>query len=215
MIPGRFLFRFTLSCLHRDPLWTDLRQAWDEAYLLPDLGALEGRAFPADVYAAWGKEGLAFRFQVRDKKQEPWCRPTRIEESDGIQVWIDTRDVRNVHRASRFCHRFAFLPTDGTAAHRPIAEWLSIHRSKEQPAPVHIEELKIASAVVPDGYVLQVLVPAHALTGFDPEEHPVLGLNYAIRDRELGMHTLGPGSPFPFDQDPGLWVGLELARAGG
>ena len=28
-------------------------------------------------------------------------------------VPIDTRDVRNVHRATRFCHRFLFLPTGG------------------------------------------------------------------------------------------------------
>ena len=25
-------------------------------------------------------------------------------------VWIDTRNTQNIHRAGRFCHRFAFLP---------------------------------------------------------------------------------------------------------
>ncbi len=212
MIPGRFLFRFTLSCAYRDPLWVGLEEPWDDAYLLPVLASLEERAFPADVWAAWSEEGLAFRFRLREKKQEPWCRPTKIEDSDGVQLWIDTRDVRNVHRASRFCHRFVFLPSDGTAAARPIAEWLSIHRAKEQPAPIHVEELKVASNITSDGYLLQVLLPAQTLTGFDPEDHPILGLNYAIQDRELGKCTLSPGAPFPFEQDPSLWVGLELAK---
>ena len=210
MIPSRFLFRFTLSCPRRDPLWTGLDEPWDEARLLPQLAELEEKAPPFDVYAAWSAEGLAFRFEVREKKQDIWCRPSRIEDSDGVQLWIDTRDVRNVHRASRFCHRFVFLPTDGTDDGRPIAEWLSIHRAKEQPAPVHVEELKIASEITPDGYRMQVLLPAHVLTGFDPEDHRILGVNYVVRDRELGNHTLSPGPPFPFEQDPSLWVGLEL-----
>ena len=212
MIPSRFLFRFTLSCRHRDPVWTELEESWDEAYLLPNLSALEENEPPVDVYAAWNEAGLAFRFHIREKKQEPWCRPTRIEDSDGVQLWIDTRDVRNVHRAGRFCHRFVFLPSDGTEANKPIVEWLSIHRAKEQPTPIPVEELKVASEITADGYLLQVFLPAHVLTGFDPEDHRVLGLNYAVRDRELGGHTLSPGPPFPFEHDPSLWVGLELVK---
>ena len=32
---------------------------------------------------------------------------------DGVQVWIDTRDTRNVHRAPRVCPRFAATITPG------------------------------------------------------------------------------------------------------
>ena len=63
-----------------------------------------------------------------------------------------------------------------------------------------------------DGYALDIFVPAQALTGFDPQEHPRLGFNYALVDRELGEQTLSAGSPMPYQEDPSLWATLELVR---
>ena len=53
-------------------------------------------------------------------------------------------------------------------------------------------------------------MPAEALTGFDPQEHPRLGFTYAVMDRELGKQTFNIGAGMPFDEDPGLWATLEL-----
>jgi len=50
------------------------------------------------------------------------------------------------------------------------------------------------------------------LTGFDPQEHPRLGFNYAIIDRELGVETFSAGPPLPYDEDPSLWATLEMVR---
>jgi hypothetical protein len=61
-----------------------------------------------------------------------------------------------------------------------------------------------------DGYVLHAFIPAEALTGFDPQEHPRLGFNYAIIDRELGVQTFSAGPPLPYDEDPSLWATLEM-----
>ena len=77
------------------------------------------RAVWADVRAAWSEAGLAFVVRVEGKRQPPWCRAGRPEDSDGLQIWIDTRDVHNVHRAGRFCQRFIFLPGGGGPATRP------------------------------------------------------------------------------------------------
>ena len=97
----------------------------------PDLAKLIDHNTPIQVITsgyvwtegpAWNKEGLLFVLNVTGKKQSPWCRPTRMEDSDGLQLWIDTRDSHTVHRANRFCHRFQFLPFGG--GHRldePIA----------------------------------------------------------------------------------------------
>jgi hypothetical protein len=63
--------------------------------------------------------------------------------------------------------------------------------------------------------VLEAFIAAAALTGFDPQEHPRLGFNYRIVDRELGEQTLSVGSPMPFQEDPSLWATLELRRSGG
>ena len=68
------------------------------------------------------------------------------------------------------------------------------------------------SRIQPDGYLLDAFLAAEALTGFDPREHPRLGFNYAVMDRELGEQTFSAGSPMPYQDDPSLWVTLELTR---
>ena len=60
--------------------------------------------------------------------------------------------------------------------------------------------------------MLQAFIPAAAITGYDPAEHPKLGFSYAVVDRELGWQTLSLGPEFPFVEDPSLWCTLELTK---
>jgi hypothetical protein len=213
LIPNRLMFRFSVPCLYRDTIWSAKGTGLDERYRLPTLAELEGRRNLVDVRAAWNASGLAFFVLVEGKQQAPWCRATRPDDSDNFQIWIDTRDVHNVHRATRFCHRLLFLPTGGgPRCDEPVAHWMSINRAKELPRPIEPEHLEMKSKRQADGYLLEVFVPAAVLTGFDPQEHPQLGFNYAVIDRELGEYTLTVGSPMPYDEDPSLWGTLELVK---
>ena len=171
----------------------------------PGLGELEQRVAWADVRAAWNSTGMAFSVEVRGKRRAPWCRPVQSEDSDGLHLWIDTRNVHDVHRASRFCHRFVFLPTDP-----PHCAWLPINRAREQPRPVPPDALQARCRERRDGYQLNAFVAAEALTGFDPAEHPQLGFTYAVLDRELGEQTFAAGSPMLYQEDPSLWATLDL-----
>lgn len=213
LLPKRFLFRFSVPCLYRDPLWTEQGAGLDEKYRLVSFAELEDRAAPAEVRAAWSEAGLAFSVRLEGKRQSPWCRAAKPEDSDGVQVFIDTRDVHNVHRAGRFCHRFVFLPGGGgRRLDRPVAEWLPIHRAREHPRAIPPGRLQVRSGKQIDGYLLEAFIAAEALTGFDPSEHPRLGFTYAVIDRELGEQTLSPGSPMPYQEDPSLWATLELVK---
>ena len=137
LIPARSLFRFSVSCRKREPIWTSKGTGLDESYCLPRLGELEGGKILADVRAAWSAQGLAFAVRVEGKKQAPWCRESRPDDSDGLRVWIDTRDTHNVHRATRFCHQFIFMPTGGGRnLEEPVAEQLLIHRARENARPI-------------------------------------------------------------------------------
>jgi hypothetical protein len=202
-----------MPCRRQDTLWTAQGVHLGEKHRLIGLAELEGQVAWADVRAAWSEAGLAITVRVRGKQQPPWCREAKPEDSDGLQVWIDTRDVHNVHRASRFCHRFVFLPSGaGRKLDQPVAQTLSIHRAKELPRPVREGLLKAQSDMLNDGYSLDAFIPAEALTGFDPAEHPRLGFTYAVMDRELGEQTLSVGHPMPYREDPSLWATLELER---
>jgi len=213
LLPKRFLFRFSARCLYRDPLWRAEGAGLGPKYRLVNLAELEDRPAPADVRAAWSEAGLAFAVLVEGKQQRPWCRAARSEDSDGWQVWIDTRDVHNVHRASRFCHRFLFMPVGGgRRLDQPVAQWLPIHRARQQPRAIPPGSLEVRSRLLDDGYLLEAFIPATALTGFDWAEHPRLGFTYAVIDRELGEQTFGVGRPMPYQEDPSLWATLELVK---
>jgi hypothetical protein len=124
---------------------------------------------------------------------------------------VDTRDTHNIHRASRFCHRFVFLPQGaGRLLSDPVARLVEIQRARENPRPVPRGSLEVRSEKRIDGYVLQAFVAAEALTGFDPDENPRLGFSYAVTDREKGWQTFAVGPEYPFISDPSLWGTLEL-----
>jgi len=212
LLPTRFLFRFAIPCRHKEPLWTPQGAALSEKHRLASFAELEGQPDRADVRAAWSEAGLALAVRVEGKRQPPSRQASQSQQSDGLHVWIDTRDVHNVHRAGRFCHRFVFLPAGVRRGDQPAAEWLPINRAREQPRPVRPGLLQVRSEKRIDGYLLEAFIPAAALTGFDPQEHPRLGFTYAVVDRELGEQTLGVGSPMPYQEDPSLWATLELVR---
>ena len=214
LLSPTFLFRFSVPCVRNDFTWTKQGIDLPDSATLPSFAEMEGQKIFAEVRAAWNENGLGIIARVTGKKQTPWCRSTRIDESDGLQLWIDTRDTHNIHRASRFCHRFAFLPAGGgRKMNEPIAELLSINRARDVPKPITPGSLKIMSEKRIDGYVLKAFIPARTLTGFDPTEHRRMGFFYAVVDRELGTQTLSVGSEFPFDEDPSLWGTLELTDA--
>ena len=92
----------------------------------------------------------------------------------------------------------------------PIVRQCEIKRAKEN--------AKVASGFPPQvrsrsngkGYTLQAYIPAKAVSGFDPEEHPRLGFHFVVSDRELGTCAMTLGQDFPTDADPSLWSSLDL-----
>jgi hypothetical protein len=205
--------------LRREPVWKPGGLQLDDAYRLLNLAELDAGTADrekifADVRAAWSHEGLAFNVRVAGKGQPVWCREGRLEDSDGFQVWIDTRATLNIHRASRYCHRYVFLPAGGGHGQaEPVADQLLINRARENARPIRPRELQVASKRTKDGYVLAAYVPAAALAGFDPLQHRQLGFTYAVFDRELGMQTFATGAAFPFLEDPTCWAALELVES--
>ncbi len=211
LLPQRFLFRFAAPCPYWTGAWTEQGAALDESFRLPALAELEGRAHFADVRAAWNREGLALVVIVEPKRMKPWCRREQPDDSDGLHLWIDTRDVHNVHRATRFCHQLFFLPAGGgPKLDQPIAGSATIHRAQANARAPAAGELKLIAALGKNGYRLDAFIPAKALSGFDPDEHPRLGFQYAVKDRELGTQTFAAAAGLPYDEDPSLWATLEL-----
>jgi hypothetical protein len=213
LISPTMLFRFAAPCHYTDERWTAQGIKLTEKQRLPCFAELHGARPFAEVRLAWSEAGIALNVTVRGKEQPPWCRDSRIEDSDGVQLWIDTRNTQNIHRAGRFCHRFAFLPIGaGRKLDEPAAVLLAINRAKESPREIDPRTLKVRADRLSDGYKLEGFVPAAALTGYSPAEQPAIGFSYAVIDRELGWQTFSVGPELPFVDDPSLWGTLDLVR---
>jgi hypothetical protein len=218
IVPNRFLVRLNHPC----PFIKDVpRDTDDDEYLLDlsesarldNFAALDTQENFADVRLAWNEFGLAVQVLVTGKKQEAVGDSDKSSASDGLRLWIDTRDARASHRGSRYCHQFAFFPTGGGVDKEdPFLTQSKINRALQDAPMANLADVPFRAHHEKGGYRLEVFLPAAALYGFDPHEHPRLGVYYCVRDQELGDQFLSVGWEFPFGDDPSLWAVLELVR---
>ncbi|MEW6252193.1 MAG: hypothetical protein AB1716_16260 [Planctomycetota bacterium] len=114
LLPRRALFAFELPIHHlaRPPRLDGDASKWPAQYLVPPLIELEDTDPIADVYWGWNADGFYAAFDVPNRRglpevAKPWWK------GDGLRLCIDTRDARDIKRATRFCHFFYVLPLGG------------------------------------------------------------------------------------------------------
>jgi hypothetical protein len=215
LLPQVFWFRMSSPCTRvevmprkADPMrLLELPAECD----LPDWGQLDGLAQWAKVRVGWNALGLGITVLAQGLSEQQLAGD-RPESFALAQFWIDTRDTRNVSRATRFCHRFMArlevaksrrqLTVD--VSQRPVAR-------AQADAPICRPELIQARADLgKSGWTLELFVPVQALNGFDPETNRRLGFAYQIADHVRDDQFLGVGREFPVGENPSLWTTLEL-----
>jgi hypothetical protein len=216
LVPARFLVRVAYPCRYLPAIpRPDEDRLLDlpEACRLDNFAAMDDKRNFADVRLAWNEQGLGVQVEVRGKEQVPEGDAGRPRGSDGATLWIDTRDARTSHRASRYCHQFHLLPTGGGPDHdEPVFAQTKINRALQDAPLAPAGVVTFRRHFRTGGYLLEAFLTAAVLNGFDPEQNPRLGLYYAVRDVELGEQVLSVGAEFPYWEDPTLWSTLELVR---
>jgi len=216
LLPHRFLFRVAHPCRHvKGVPHEDGDRLLDlpESCRLENFAAMDGKRNFADVRLAWNELGLAVQAEVRGKEQAPQGHEARPRGSDGVTLWVDTRDARTSHRATRYCHQFHLLPTGGGPDNdEPVFGQSKINRALQDAPLCPPGSVPFRCEPVKRGYLVEAFLPAAVLNGFDPEQNPRLGVYYAVRDAELGEQVLSVGPEFPYWEDPSLWAVLELVR---
>ena len=101
LVPYQFLFRVLHPCPHvkRMPL-PGKGQLLDlpAEQSVDNLAAMDGEKNFADVRIAWNELGIGLQVEVRGKQQLAVGNPDRPRGSDGVTLWLDTRDARTNHR---------------------------------------------------------------------------------------------------------------------
>jgi hypothetical protein len=213
LVDPTYLFRFELELQHHRCEWTADGLELPANCRIPNLSTLAGQKRFADVRVAWDQDAIGFSVDVSGKRSLPWCRASRLEDSDAFQLWIDTRCSPGIHRATQFCHHFLFMPTGGGAdLHQPAGNLLPINRARQNPNPPSKGSIQYYSKLRSGGYRLSGRLAAGAMTGFDPTQFARIGFFYAVVDRELGWQTLALSRDYPFVEDPSLWAEAALTR---
>src|SRR5262245_15173577 len=218
IVPNRFLVRVAHPCPYvkavpRDTDEGDYLLDLPEAARLRNFAELDGLKNFADVRLVWNEFGLAVQVEVRGKEQPPVGDAEKPRACDGMSLWIDTRDARAGHRASRFCHHFLFLAAGGGPdKDEPFVAQAKINRAQQDAPLANLAGVPFRARRTKAGYRLEAFLTAAALNGFDPQEHPRLGVYYVVRDQELGDQFLSVNWDFPFADDPSLWAVLELVK---
>ena len=215
LIPNRFLFdfEFPLRRLSAPPALDGALSGWSDTYRLPDLHELDGERPFAPVWAGWHETGLFVACRVEGKRRPPECDPAAYWQSDNLRLCIDSRDARDVRRATRYCRQVYLLPTGGGPGRdRPIGGAAHFNQAREHAPDVPASEITVAARVTRTGYTLEAHVSARAMPGFDPVEHPRIGFYYILEDRELGKQYLTVGDDLCWHVDPSTWATAVLTR---
>lgn len=215
LVPNRFLFRVRHACPYVGGIPDDDERLFrlPESCRLDNLADMDAKVNFADVRLAWNESGLAIEVEVRGKEQPPTGDASKPRLSDGLSVWIDTRDSRTSHRASRFCHQVHFLPTGGGPERdEAVVVPAKIHRAMQDAPLIDPALVPFRARLRGSGYRMAAFLPAGVLAGFDPEQNPRIGFFYVLRDTERGEQSLGAAGELPYAEDPTLWQVLELVR---
>jgi len=221
LLPQAFWFRLAIPCRHVSALpGGDLGEGGDDSSkllrldadcTLPATPTLEGEEAWAEVRAGWNAKGLAVQVDVKqssflDSKQE-------MEPGPGFRVWVDTRDTRDVSRATRFCHCFVVRIVRGKTKTAPLeveVKQLSISRAVADAPLAAPKDLLAHAERLKQGWRVSLFLLAGALNGFDPDTNRRLGITYQISDYHREDQFLGAGRAFPLGDNPSLWTTLEL-----
>lgn len=213
LLPAAFQFRYAIPVQRVDKIPRDkaplIKLPVDTE--IPFPSAMDSATSFARLFAGWNPSGLALSVTVEGKQDWPDCSPDAMHRSDGVQLWIDTRDTQNIHRASRYCHHFCLLPVgEGDDGMQPCFGQFPISRASEDAPEIDPDSILLESVADETSYTVSVWFPSESLTGFDPEGYPHLGFYLAIQDRDHGKQVLTVGDDFPYQNDPSMWVSLTL-----
>lgn len=157
----------------------------------------------AACYIAWAADAIRVRivFPYTSLKTDPLA----FEKGDAVELFIDTKNLKNVKTTHRFIHHFCFFPE------RIDGVWgKEITRFRTEDRHLLADPAALEVNVVQENKksFFDIRIPSKCLHGYVGEANTAIGFTYRIRSIERGVQTYG-GSTAIFDA-PYLWPSLIL-----
>ncbi|MGR3912452.1 MAG: hypothetical protein QRY71_03995 [Candidatus Rhabdochlamydia sp.] len=177
-------------------------------YQLPSTESFLGEDHFAEAYASWNESGIKLRFIV-SKPFETAVYP-QFTQGDAIELFVDTRDLKDTGFATRFCHHFLILPQEVQGVR---ALELS-HFRAEDSHPLCEPDLIITQFMESSKeYFVEITLPVEVLYGFDPTQFDKLGLTYTVhRPKGKPQHFTLSSSYVTIGANPSMWSSCHLIK---
>jgi hypothetical protein len=176
--------------------------------VLPSTAALLAEKALAEVSLTWKESGL--RVDVESSlPMTQSCYPHYFK-GDALELFIDTRDCKDVGVPTKFCHHLLILPEEVQGV-----RCLELTRLRAEDARPRCDgaAVDVHAVLTRTGYRLRVEIPAACLHGYDPSSFDRLGFSYRLRwaSGEL-QHFSVSSNLYAIEQHPSFWASIELAR---
>lgn len=201
-----------LAPLHFFRLFVEIKygsKVGRKGFSLPLTSDLLAEEAFANVSAAWHESGITLQVEV-DKKFEEAIYP-KFQEGDAIEIFFDTRDMKEAGFPTKFCHHFLILP-------QPVQEVQALEitrfRSDDSHELCDPEKIEVRTEILPRRYVTTIFFPAEILHGYDPASFDRLGITYTIhRPKRESQHFAVSSTYVAIGSHPSLWATAKLVRS--
>lgn len=183
-----------------------IKKEGDSPSFLPDTSGLLNENSFAKIALTWSERGLVLSARV-NKPLDQSIYP-KYREGDSLEVFIDTRAIKNAQSVHRFCHHFVFFPEE---VNDLVAEEVTYFRAGET-HPLASPDLFIVKTTTTERrYQMEIHLPKEALYGYLPLEFKRLGFAYRLnRFGGEPQHFTLSSHFFSLEKHPALWATLVL-----
>lgn len=184
------------------------RRLFSKGYLLPNTSEFLGEEHFADVAMAWHDQGIEVEIEVRKKFEEAFY--PKYDQGDAIELFFDTRDLKDAGFPTRFCHHFMILPQEVQGVR---ALELTRFRNEDSHPLCEPSQIQVETQIEARSYTVKVHLPAEILHGYDPKAFDKLGFTYVIhRPKYESQHFAVSSSYVQVAQHPSLWASAKFVR---
>jgi hypothetical protein len=160
----------------------------------------------ADVALAWNEGGIEVQVQVHQPFEGAFY--PKFEEGDAVELFIDTRDLKEAGFPTRFCHHFLILPQEVQGVR---ALELTRFRNEDSHPLCDPEAIDVKAEMTSREYTLRISLPAEILYGYDPKTFDKMGFTYCIhRPKRESQHFSVSSKYVQVAQYPSLWASTQL-----
>lgn len=182
------------------------KNPYQKPYLLPSFSELLDQESFAQVAMCYSNKGVWIAVEVEKSFEEVFF--PKVEQGDGIEIFIDTRDVKSVGSMHKFCHHFIFLP-------KPVTDFMACEVTRlrvEDSHPLADPSLLHVNATFSkNSYEMRIFIEADALYGFDPDQTHRIGFAYKIHRYKKSTQDFSLSSQdVQIEKYPQLWASITL-----